>query len=254
MSAMFKCILYYLRSRKKYPEALRDFLAPVPYSPIFLNRHYILDTIKQSIPLLNKGRLLDVGCGMKPYEQLFKGIANEYIGIDHPVTHHGSYGRYTKADIFSDKQELPFEDASFDTVICTQVLEHLPNPHFKIFEIARVLKKGGTVFISVPFAWPLHEKPYDFFRYTEYGVREMLEQAGCSQLNYLPHGNAMEALGQIAIELYIAVPNAKGFKKYIMYFFSTLLSILAIVLGKIFRSDQFLMGFAVVAQKKSNKA
>lgn len=246
---MFKCILSYIQDRKKHPEVLRDFLAPLPYSPIFLARHYVLDTIKQCLPLLKKGRLLDVGCGMKPYERFFSDIATEYIGIDHPATHGGSYGKHTKADIFSDKDELPFENASFDTVICTQVLEHLPNPEFKISEISRVLNTGGTVLVTVPFAWPLHEKPYDFFRYTEYGVRAMMEKAGCIQICYLPHGNGMEALGQIAIELYVAIPGAKGLRRYFMLFFSTLFSISSILLGKIFRSDQFLMGFTMVARK-----
>lgn len=246
---MFEHILRYLKERKRHPEVLRDFLAPVPYSPIFLARHYVLETIKQSVPKLNKGRFLDVGCGMKPYEGIFSSMATEYIGIDHPVTKHGSYRDLTKADIFSDKDDLPFENASFDTVICTQVFEHLPNPHYKALEISRVLKPGGKVLISVPFAWPLHESPYDFFRYTQYGLQAILKSAGCRQIFYMPHGNAMEALGQIAIELYISIPGATGFRKFFMYACSTLISLTSIALGKIFRSDQFLMGLTIVAEK-----
>lgn len=249
MKNILRTVWFYARMRKRHPEVLRDFLAPLPYSPIFFARHYVLQTLKDALPYLRSGRFLDVGCGMKPYETLFTDFATAYIGIDHPVTQKGSYGSLTRADIFSDSSRFPLDDSSFDTVVCTQVLEHVSDPFNKISEIARVLKPGGTVVISVPCAWPLHEVPHDYFRYTEFGLKNILEEAGLQIIYQEDHGNAVEALCQIATELFVAKPGASGFSKLWMYAGSTLLFFVGICGGKLFASRDFTMGLTMVAKK-----
>lgn len=120
-----------------------------------------------------QGRVLDVGCGRKPYRHLVP--AEEYLGvdIDTPVTR-----ELAAADVYYDGRRLPFTDASFDAVICSQVLEHVFTPGDFLAEIRRVLRPGGRLLLTTPFAWDEHEQPHDFARYSSFGLRALLAQAG----------------------------------------------------------------------------
>ncbi len=119
------------------------------------------------------GRLLDVGCGTKPYKHLFQ--VNEYIGLEIDTT----YNREKKdIDVFYDGTVFPFEDNSFDSLLCNQVLEHVFNPEEFLQQINRVLKVGGKGIITVPFAWDEHEQPYDYARYSSFGLKSLLEKNG----------------------------------------------------------------------------
>ena len=126
------------------------------------------------------GRLLDVGCGNKPYESYFRPHVSEYLGIEHEATFAataaGSQG--TRPDLTYDGTRLPFEDASFDTVLSVQVLEHTPRPRELVREMSRVLKPGGLLILVAPFQFRLHEQPHDYFRYSSHGLRHLCEDAG----------------------------------------------------------------------------
>jgi ubiquinone/menaquinone biosynthesis C-methylase UbiE len=73
---------------------------------------------------------------------------------------------------------LPVKDNSFDTVLCNQVLEHVPEPQHLFCEITRVLKTGGILILTAPHIWELHEVPHDYYRFTPYGLRYLAEKAG----------------------------------------------------------------------------
>jgi SAM-dependent methyltransferase len=135
---------------------------------------------------LNKisGVVYDFGCGTKPYEEDILKIADKYIGIDWSNTPHE-----LKADIVADLNEkLPLDDAVADTVISYQVMEHLREPQNMLNEAHRVLKKDGNIFLTVPFQWWIHEAPYDYYRYTQYGLKYMFEKAGFRDIHIEPHG------------------------------------------------------------------
>ena len=83
---------------------------------------------------------------------------------------------------------MPIEDAAFDAVLCTQVLEHLEWPRESVKEMYRVLKPGGTLYMTVPMASPEHQVPYDFFRYTSYGLESICKNAGFQQIKITPFG------------------------------------------------------------------
>lgn len=119
------------------------------------------------------GRLLDVGCGSKPYRSLFK--VTEYVGldIDSPVSRQRGV-----ADVFYSGQDFPFEAQSFDAVLCNQVLEHVFNPDEFLAEIERVLRPGGKLLLTVPFVWDEHEQPWDYARYSSFGLKALLEKQG----------------------------------------------------------------------------
>jgi SAM-dependent methyltransferase len=119
------------------------------------------------------GKLLDVGCGTRPYESLFN--TSEYTGLELDTPHNRSVA---KADVYYDGTQFPFEDHPFDTVLCNQVLEHVFEPEEFLQEIARVLKENGQLLLTVPFVWDEHEQPRDFARYSSFGLAALLKRNG----------------------------------------------------------------------------
>lgn len=146
---------------------------------------YAIDHKKTSSIIINKlhvdfllgckslfsGKLLDAGCGEKPYSLIYNDLVEESIGCDVPTCKHNQ----NCIDIFATIDKLPFLNEEFDTILCTNVLEHVANAEDGFAELSRILKKDGNIIISVPFLYPVHEAPYDFYRYTQYGIIHLLE-------------------------------------------------------------------------------
>lgn len=131
-----------------------------------------------------RGIVYDLGCGERSYENfILQEGADKYIGVDWSHTLHA-----LKADIITDLNK-PFsmiEDASADTVFSVSVMEHLCEPQCFLNESFRILKPGGVILVQVPFQWHVHEAPYDYFRYTEYGLKYMLAKAGFEKIKVTP--------------------------------------------------------------------
>jgi SAM-dependent methyltransferase len=152
-----------------------SFMAPRAglYSvPVYIHRQPLLASARKAASRI-VGRVLDVGCGRKPYRKIFSK-AVEYVGVDVASSPHLNTG----IDFIYDGRTLPFGDDSFDSVVCTEVLEHCPDPKGILSEIARVLRPGGHLFITVPFVYPHHEIPHDYFRFTRFGLESMAADAG----------------------------------------------------------------------------
>lgn len=141
-------------------------------NPFFLARRQLQLAMRQLAPLL-RGRLLDVGCGTKPYRALF--TVDEYLGLDIDSE---TTRRQGTADVLYDGHAFPFEAGHFDAVLCNQVLEHVFNPDEFLAEICRVLAPGGKLLLTVPFVWDEHEQPWDYARYTSFGLRAILARHG----------------------------------------------------------------------------
>ena len=121
-----------------------------------------------------KGNLYDLGCGTRPYEDYFLQFSSNYIGVDWSDTLHG-----LKADVVADlNNTLPIQNEVADTIISFSVMEHLYNPQGFLDEAFRILKNDGKIILQVPFMWHVHEEPYDYFRYTRYGLKYLFEKAG----------------------------------------------------------------------------
>lgn len=148
-----------------------------------------------SIKHLLVGRVLDVGCGMKPYQRLFGGDADLWIGIDFANTPSGR----SAANVFGSAMEIPFAASTFDTLLSTQVLEHLPRPESLLREAHRVLKPGGYIVLTAPQTNPLHEEPHDYFRYTCHGLKSLADQAGLHVVEIRPLGGAIATVGQMMV-------------------------------------------------------
>jgi SAM-dependent methyltransferase len=144
-----------------------------------------------------RGRLLDVGCGDKPYEPLFAPYVTEYVGIEREDTFAATSGSRSerKPDLVYDGGRLPFEDRTFDTVLNVQVLEHTPDPGALVAEMARVMKDDGRLILSAPFQFRLHEQPHDYFRYSPHGLRVLCAAAGLEIIEVLAQGSLWSVLG-----------------------------------------------------------
>lgn len=147
---------------------------------IFINPFYhgrraiYLNIRKRAVNI--RGRILDVGCGSKPYKELFQ--ADEYFGID--VNTSGHSHKYSEVDLFYDGINIPISDCSFDSIVCFEVLEVISEPDHFLNEINRVLKPGGKALFTVPFVWDEHEQPYDYSRYSSFGLKYLFEKHGFS--------------------------------------------------------------------------
>lgn len=123
---------------------------------------------------LYKGVLYDLGAGEAPYRDFFLRHVGKHVAVDWAGSYHD-----TKADVVADLNEhLPLESGVADTVISLSVLEHLREPQVMLDEAFRILKPGGVILLQAPWQWWIHEAPYDFFRYTSYGLEYLFEKAG----------------------------------------------------------------------------
>ena len=145
-----------------------DNILNIFINPFFWARYSLHKEIKKNAPHLN-GDMLDIGCGKKPYKDFFS--TTKYIGID-------IEGSPNLADEIYDGKTIPFPNETFDSVLCTQVFEHIFTPDTFINEIARVLKPGGKLLLTVPFAWDEHEQPFDYARYSSFGINFILKNNG----------------------------------------------------------------------------
>lgn len=164
-------------------------------SPVYIVRRGLYKTILNLSSMVG-GNILDFGCGAKPYESLFLH-AKSYTGVDIEVSGHNHSD--SKVDVFYDGKTLPFPDGSFDAVVSFEVLEHVFNIGDVLTEIARVLKPRGKFLLSIPFAWEEHEIPYDFARYTSYGIEHVLKQAGFDNVYKVKSTTSVLAICQVFI-------------------------------------------------------
>lgn len=139
-----------------------------------------------------KGTVLDIGAADRWIERHLPREVR-YIALDYPSTGRDLYD--ARPDLFADGAHLPLADASCDGVICLEVLEHVSAPAEVTFEIARVLKPGGRAWLSMPFLYPLHDPPFDFQRYTEYGLRRDLVAAGLTVCRLQKADHALRTAG-----------------------------------------------------------
>lgn len=198
-----------------------------------------------------KGRLLDVGCGDKPYERLFSDVVSEHVGID--LEQEVSANKLPKkADIYHDiSKGLPFENETFDTVLCTEVLEHIPEPDNLIREVNRILKKGGFLILSAPLVWGLHEEPRDYYRYTKYGLKYLAEKNGLEVIYIEKRGGIWVMIGQ-RISSFIHYNYVDGRNILIKSFFKSIyvfLGQICLILDRAYKHRGDTLGNTMVARK-----
>jgi SAM-dependent methyltransferase len=142
----------------------------------FIIRSLLLDFVKRNSHLIS-GDVIDLGCGSSPYKQLLTATSSikSYTGIDLPDS---PFHPLLEGNLTWNGSDIPLADASCDCVIMTEVMEHLPNCLYVLKEVNRVLRPSGVLVATVPFLYPLHEEPFDFQRFTPYGVELLLADSG----------------------------------------------------------------------------
>jgi len=144
-------------------------LQPKIYDYTYILINSFLTTIKKFARLVNRQpqpiKILDLGCGKKPFQPLFP--KSQFVGVDISFN--------SQADVIADNHHLPFKDNAFDAVIASEVLEHSSNEYQFVKEVRRVAKNNALVFVSLPFIFPLHGVPYDFQRFTKYKLFQLFQ-------------------------------------------------------------------------------
>lgn len=158
---------------------------------------------QENISKYVSGNLLDLGCGNVPFYAAYKGFITNNVCVDWENSIHKNPYLDIETDI---NKPLPIESGQFDTVILSDVLEHIRKPEELLVEIYRLMKPDGKLILNVPFFYWLHEQPHDYFRYTEFALKSMLEDAGFHLLKLEPMGGAPEVLSDIFIRNVKVIP------------------------------------------------
>jgi SAM-dependent methyltransferase len=191
--------------------------------------------------------LLDIGCGDKPYARSAPNV-RRWIGFDADSN--------AEADVHGKADALPFPEASFDTVLCTQVLEHVPMPGAVVAECARVLRPGGMLIVSVPQYWELHEEPHDYYRFTPIGIATILQGAGFNVVRQVREGQGPAVAGQ-ALNLSIQHwAEHRWFGRSVLWRAAKVpvylgINVMSVLLGWVIRSDRDALNILTVAQKSA---
>lgn len=245
MGNKFKNKIIYLYYKSQFsPNFLSIFI-----NPNFIVRTGLFDGIKRYSSNF-RGRILDFGCGRKPYAEIFENC-NEYIGLD--IQLEEKFNQHLYADVYYDGVIIPFENKSFDNIVSFDVLQLIENPDNILIELKRVLKDEGNILITVPFVWMEHWDSYDLYRYTVSGVEKILVKNGFSIVAKTKTTTHLETILQmfIAYLTYELFPVNKRIKLLFVVIFITPLNLIGLLLRKFksVNSSPFYNNALILAKK-----
>jgi SAM-dependent methyltransferase len=218
-------------------------------APDYIHLYFLQADIHEALTQHARGQLLDLGCGNKPYEEWYAPLSSSTIGCD------VIQSSLNRVDVLCEATNLPFEPGSFDTVFCTQVMEHVYDHGQLLSEAHRVLRPGGHLVLTVPFCWELHEEPYDFFRFSKHGLQNLFEAAGFTDIAIKANGGKWAAAFQMLLNtVYSSFKNKNWRTKllkilFIELRFTWLINKIAIRADKRHRDDVWTLNYLIVAKK-----
>ncbi len=234
-----------------------DQFSFLPIHPQYIIKGYGETAIRFSIKYA-KGTLVDIGCGRMPYRQKLISQVNKYIGIDHPKTS-TLYKGQMKPDIYADATKIPLESNYCDTAILLMVAEHLPEPQKALIEVNRILKKSGVLILSTVQNYPVHDPPYDYQRFTKYGLMNLLANSNFKIIEQKSEGNIIVlCLQYINLSLVLLLKKII-YKKPLGLFALTILpfvTLICVILNLLslpfilIKQDSFALTHTFVAKKK----
>jgi len=185
-----------------------------------------------------KGVLVDLGCGQAPFFQIYKDKVSESIGVDWP----GGLHQQSSVDVFSDLNEkVDLDENVADTILCTDVLEHIYKPSRLWGEMYRISKPGGKVIVGVPFLYWIHEAPHDYHRYTRFALRRYAEDAGFEVLELFPVGGYRDVLVDMLLK--------KGNRRFLRPFVWAATRCLLLGPLKTTEGTKFPLSYLLIAQR-----
>lgn len=219
------------------------------FNPYYTIRRRLLQCVRRYAENIAGERMLDLGCGSQPYRHLFD--VTEYIGLDVEVSGHDH--KTSRIDRFYDGRTIPFADGHFDAVLATEVFEHVLHLDDLIGEINRVTRPGGALLITLPFFWPEHEEPYDYARYTSYGIVDLLTRNGFDVAGHSKAANNVETIFQMmaAYVWHTLLPTHPALKFMLSPVLMAPLHVAGIALGAILPTDGTLYQCNVVYCRKA---
>lgn len=170
----------------------RQYRTRLYHSDYFVIRHlsrFLESRLKQHI--CSGCRVGDVGCGEQPWRGRIETRGGVYTGIDIEQNSQDT------VHLIADITQVPRPDGCFDAILCTEVLEHVPDTMAAFHELARLVRPGGKIILTTPFSYPMHEEPYDFVRLTPYQVQRCAQSSGLEVAELTLAGNELEVMATV---------------------------------------------------------
>ncbi len=227
--------MIYAAARSSLPRPLRRWIMHFEVS--------IEDAVDQFAASIHPGlRVLDAGAGEGQYADRF--TTHKYTGVDLAIG--DVQWNYAGLDCLADLTALPFRDGLFDAALHVVTLEHVREPQRVLTELARVMKPGATLLLIVPHEWEEHQIPHDYFRYTQYGVKLLLERAGLAVDSLNPVGGFFRLLSR---RLFNALQFFPGPFFFLAALFLVPPALVAPLFDPLDRERRFTLGYICVARK-----
>lgn len=194
-----------------------------------------------------RGNLIDLGCGHVPMYEMYKDVISSHTCADWSDTFHKNKLLDVVCDL--NKMPLPFDNNAYDTVLLSEVLEHIRKPEQLIHEIYRIQKPNGFLLLSVPFYYPIHEQPFDYYRYTQYALRSMLEEVGYQIVEMEATGGAFESTVNLLAKIMMKLPKLGQYFAIPLQEIAWWIISRKVKQGKKIEFTRFPLGYIVAAQK-----
>lgn len=181
-----------------------------------LNADCIARSYERLLTRYAKGNLVDLGCGNAPLVGMYRDRVLSYMWCDWPNSPHRIYQIDAEVDL---NKGLPFGDMSFDTVLLSDVLEHVAQPDQLFVEIVRILKMNGIVILGVPFLYCIHEMPHDYYRYTRFKLQDFANIHGLDIVELQEYAGGLDVVQDILSKIFSFSLFTKWLAYLVYYFF-----------------------------------